>query len=150
MRVSRGYFEMLGVRPALGRSFTEAEDQPGAARRVAILSDRLWRDRFGADPRVVGRPIDVSGIAHQVVGVLPRGFEDLVAARLYAGGRARGFRWDTTRRPRSRAAPAATCASSAGWRRVPASAGAERELGSVFHALEAEHPKEYDGALGAG
>ena len=58
MRVSRGYFDMVGVQPRLGRAFTDAEDMPGAARRVVILSDGLWRRRFAADPGVIGRPVD--------------------------------------------------------------------------------------------
>jgi putative ABC transport system permease protein len=148
MRVSHGYFEMLGVRPALGRAFSEAEDQPGAARRVAILSDRLWRDRYGADPRVIGRPIDVSGVVHQVVGVLPRGFEDLVAARLYEGAElwfplgydpAASFACRTCRHLRvfARLAPGADAAA------------AERELSSILRALGSEYPTQYDGAAAA-
>jgi len=145
MRVSRGYFEMLGVRPALGRVFSEAEDEPGAARRVAILSDRLWRDRFGADPRVIGRPIDVSGIAHQVLGVLPRGFEDLVAGRLYEGAEL----WFPLGYDEAASFACRTCRHLRVFGRLAPGAGeaeAERELASIFRALEAEHPTEYDGA----
>ena len=83
MRVSRGYFDMIGVQPILGRAFTEAEDMPGAARRVVILSDGLWRRRFSADPGVIGRPVVISDIPHVIVGVMPRGFDDIVASRLY-------------------------------------------------------------------
>jgi putative ABC transport system permease protein len=83
MRVSRGYFDLVGVQPILGRAFTEAEDLPGAARRVAILSDGLWRRRFAADPGVIGRPVVISDIPHVIVGVMPRGFDDIVASRLY-------------------------------------------------------------------
>lgn len=85
MRVSSSYFEMIGVLPALGRAFTEAEDRPGEARRVAILSDALWRRRFGADPAIIGRPIVVGTTTNVVVGVMPPGFSDLVAGRLYEG-----------------------------------------------------------------
>ena len=83
MRVSRGYFDMVGVQPILGRAFTDAEDMPGAARRVVILSDGLWRRRFGADPGVIGRPVVISDIPHVIVGVMPRGFDDIVASRFY-------------------------------------------------------------------
>jgi putative ABC transport system permease protein len=83
MRVSHAYFEMVGVAPALGRTFSDAEDRPGEARRVAILSDRLWRRRFAADASIVGRVITLSDIPYRVVGVLPSGYEDLVANRLY-------------------------------------------------------------------
>ena len=83
MRVSRGYFDMIGVQPMLGRAFTDAEDMPGAARRVVILSDGLWRRRFAADPGVIGRPVVISDIPHVIVGVMPRGFDDIVASRFY-------------------------------------------------------------------
>lgn len=83
MRVSREYFEMVGVTPALGRAFTAAEDQPGAARRVVVLSDALWQRRFGGDPSAIGRVVDLGGVPFTIVGVMPRGFDDLVASRLY-------------------------------------------------------------------
>ena len=59
LRVSANFFRMLGVTPALGRDFTEAEDTPSGW-RVAILSDGLWRRRFNADPSVVGRTITLN------------------------------------------------------------------------------------------
>jgi len=73
MRASRDYFTLLGVTPTLGREFTAAEDQPGEARRVVILSDAIWRRRFHADPTVIERTIDISGIPFRIVGVLPVG-----------------------------------------------------------------------------
>jgi putative ABC transport system permease protein len=83
MRVSRGYFDLVGVQPRLGRAFTDAEDMPGAARRVVILSDGLWRRRFAADPGVIGRQVVISDIPHVIVGVMPGGFDDIVASRFY-------------------------------------------------------------------
>ena len=83
MRVSRDYFDLVGVQPRLGRAFTAAEDMPGAARRVVILSDGLWRRRFAADPGVIGRPVVISDIPHVIVGVMPAGFDDIVASRFY-------------------------------------------------------------------
>ena len=83
MRVSRGYFDMVGVQPRLGRAFTDAEDMPGAARRVVILSDGLWRRRFAADPAVIGRPVIIGDHPHVIVGVMPGGFDDIVASRFY-------------------------------------------------------------------
>ncbi len=85
MRVSHEYFDLLGITPALGRTFTASEDQPGAARRVVILSDEVWQRRFGADPAAIDRTIDISGIPFRIIGVLPRGFKDLVATRMYQG-----------------------------------------------------------------
>ena len=73
-QVSAAYFRLLGVRPALGRAFTIADERNGAA-DVAILSDAFWRRRFGADPSIVGRPIVMDGASYTVVGVMPRDFE---------------------------------------------------------------------------
>ncbi len=73
-RVSAEFFPMLGVRPALGRTFLPEDDRVGAA-NVAILSDDLWRRRFGGDPAVVGGTLSLDGIEFTVVGVLPAGFD---------------------------------------------------------------------------
>jgi putative ABC transport system permease protein len=73
LRASAGFFPALGVSAAQGRTFTVAEDRPGREHEV-ILGDQLWRDRFGADPAVIGRAIELSGSAYTVVGVMPAGF----------------------------------------------------------------------------
>jgi putative ABC transport system permease protein len=78
-RVSAQYFRALGVRPALGRDFDAADDTPGGP-RVAIVGDGLWRRRLGADPTIVGREIRLDDLAYVVVGVMPRGFENVPAA----------------------------------------------------------------------
>jgi len=72
-RVSADLFPTLGVPPAMGRLFTAEEDTPGAAGTV-ILADRLWRDRFAADPDVIGRKLILNGEPYAVVGVMPRQF----------------------------------------------------------------------------
>src|SRR5579859_670088 len=72
-RTSSEFFLALGVSPALGRSFTPAEDQPGHEYEV-VLSDRLWRERFGADREVLGRAVRLNAHAYTVVGVMPAGF----------------------------------------------------------------------------
>ncbi len=73
-RVSDGFFRLLGVRPAIGRDFLPSEDAAGA-NRVVLLSDGLWRRRFGADPEIAGRTIRLGDVAYLVAGVLPRDFE---------------------------------------------------------------------------
>lgn len=73
MRVSYGFFPSLGVTPALGRLFTREEDQPGHDHEV-LLSDALWRDRFGSSPEVIGRVIDLNGAPFTVIAVMPPGF----------------------------------------------------------------------------
>ena len=69
-RVSAELFGVLGVTPARGRIFRAGEDQ-AARDGVVLLSDALWRTRFGADPGVVGRSIVVDGRSREIVGVLP-------------------------------------------------------------------------------
>ncbi|HXN65325.1 MAG TPA: ABC transporter permease [Candidatus Acidoferrales bacterium] len=72
--VTYSFFRVLGVEPRLGREFSQAEDRPKGP-RVAILSDTLWKQRFGADRNVVGRVIALNGDAYTVVGVMPPEFE---------------------------------------------------------------------------
>ena len=68
------FFHTLGVRPQLGRAFTTGDDQPGGS-AIVIIADNLWRDRFGADPAVVGRSVSVEGYRKTIVGVMPAGFD---------------------------------------------------------------------------
>lgn len=72
--VSADLFDALGVRAALGRVFTTEEDKPGAP-IVAVISDGLWRRRFGSDPGVVGREIVLDGDKTTVLGVMPPNFD---------------------------------------------------------------------------
>jgi predicted permease len=67
-------FDLLGVPPVLGRGFAAGEDQPGK-NRVVVLSDGLWRRRFGADPTIIGRTITLEGAPFTVVGVAGRSFQ---------------------------------------------------------------------------
>jgi predicted permease len=66
--VSTEFFEFLGVPPALGRGFVPEEETPGAD-NVVVISDALWRRRYGADPNLVGRTIELNGRNHVVVGI---------------------------------------------------------------------------------
>ena len=72
--VTHSFFRVLGVEPRLGREFSQAEDRPKGP-RVAILSDALWKQRFGADRNIAGRVIALNGDAYTVVGVMPPEFE---------------------------------------------------------------------------
>jgi putative ABC transport system permease protein len=83
--VSASYFHVLGVAPAMGRDFQPAEDRFKGP-HVTILSDALWRRRFGADGAIVGHQITLDGDLYTVVGVMPRGFENVLApsAELWA------------------------------------------------------------------
>jgi putative ABC transport system permease protein len=71
--VSADYFPLLRVKPVLGRVFTRDEDKPGAA-SVILISYGLWQRRFGGDPGIIGREINLGGKT-TVVGVLPAGFQ---------------------------------------------------------------------------
>jgi len=72
--VSSNLFSVLGVEAARGRVFLPEEEQPGR-QHVAILSDGLWREVFGADAGIVGRTVHLDDVAFEVVGVMPRGFK---------------------------------------------------------------------------
>jgi hypothetical protein len=71
--VTADFFPVLGVGPVRGRPFLPEEDREGGE-RVVILSDALWRSRFGSDPGILGRTIRLDRESHRVVGVLPPGF----------------------------------------------------------------------------
>src|SRR5262245_12155708 len=72
--VSPAFFDVLGVRPAIGRPFTAHEAQPGHD-RVVLLSHALWRTAFGADPSVMGRTVRVNGEPSTIAGVMPSTFD---------------------------------------------------------------------------
>ncbi len=72
-RVSQSFFHVLGVSPHLGRDFLPAEEAPGAA-DVAIISDGFWHSHFGADPRALGRAMNIDGRSVTLVGILPSRF----------------------------------------------------------------------------
>jgi putative ABC transport system permease protein len=74
-RVSWTYFRTLGVQPALGRDFLEEEDAPGK-NQVVILSNGLWKRRYGGDPSIVGKTIFTDDRPETVVGVMPASFDD--------------------------------------------------------------------------
>ncbi len=67
-RTTANYFDVLGVRPIMGRTFLPKEEE-GAD--VAIVSEKFWRSRLGGDPNVLGRSITLDGVAHTIVGVVP-------------------------------------------------------------------------------
>ena len=72
-QVTHEYFDVLGVRPELGRPFQASEDVPNAP-RVVVISHALWQRRFGGDPRILEHSMTLGGEPHQIVGVMPAGF----------------------------------------------------------------------------
>ena len=76
LRMTDGTLPLLGVNPALGRTFSRQDDS-AAAPPTALLSYAYWRRKFSADPAIIGRTIIVDGKSHQIIGVLPRNFHFL-------------------------------------------------------------------------
>ena len=77
-RVSASYFRALGVSPVLGRDFQASDDRLNGP-NVVILSDALWRRRFGGDRTIVGRQITLDDNSYTVIGVMPSAFENVLA-----------------------------------------------------------------------
>ena len=133
--VSGDYFRTLGVEPALGRTFVDAELRPGGPRAV-LLGDGLWRRRFGADPGVLGRTLVLSGQPYAVVGVLPPGFEYPKGAELYAS---------TAIDPEHDAAAARHLSAVARLREGVTHARASGELAAMARTLAARLPETHRG-----
>jgi predicted permease len=76
MLVTHQTIPLLGGTPVLGRVFTPEEDSPAGA-RTAVLGHAYWQDRFGGDPDVLGRTLEVDGIAREIIGVMPQDFRFL-------------------------------------------------------------------------
>jgi putative ABC transport system permease protein len=139
-KVSSGFFRVLGVAPALGRDFLAAEDRPGAD-LVVILSDGLWRRRFGGDSTLVGRQIDLSGRAFTVVGIMPPGFDNLLepGAQL----------WTPLRYDASLPYACRTCRHLRMLGRLREGTTVEQarsELAQISRQLVAQYPTEYPSA----
>src|SRR6266852_3855406 len=75
MLASANYFDVLGVRPILGRGFLPAEDEKPGGAPVAVISYRLWQTRFGASPDIVGEEIEINQHPYTIVGVTPAVFQ---------------------------------------------------------------------------
>jgi predicted permease len=97
-------FAVLGTRPALGRFFGLAEDDPTATEQPVVIADALWRGRFDADPAILGRTVRIDQRAYTIVGVAPRGFNGPQTRRVDAWVPMRlvardfiGPEWETSR-----------------------------------------------------
>src|SRR6266699_4466626 len=76
------YLTTLGVKPILGRGFTNAEDRPGGA-AVALISYGRWQKHFGGDPSIIGQTLNLEGRSHTIIGVMPPGFDLPAAAEIW-------------------------------------------------------------------
>ena len=82
LRVSSSYFNVLGVQPAIGRSFSADEDSVTGP-NVAILSYGLWKSQFGGNPQLIAKTVSLNGMPYTVVGIMPSGFESIPAADVW-------------------------------------------------------------------
>jgi putative ABC transport system permease protein len=134
--VTEGFFETLGTRAELGRTFSADDYGPGAG-RVVILSHKLWRSRFGSDTAIVGHDISLDNQAYIVVGVMPEGFyptrfnaPDLWTPRWFsAGEKYDRVAWGLTTFARLK--PGVTIEQ------------ATSEMRVVAKAIETSHPEHY-------
>src|SRR5437762_6081976 len=76
------YLTTLGVKPILGRGFTNAEDRPGGP-AVALISYGRWQKHFGGDPSIIGKTLNLEGRSHTIIGVMPPGFDLPAAAEIW-------------------------------------------------------------------
>ncbi len=81
-QASAGFFSIYQVQPILGRLFTAEEDRPGGT-PVAVLNYPLWQNRFGADPGVIGKNLNLDGRSYTIIGVLPKDFDWLPMELVY-------------------------------------------------------------------
>jgi putative ABC transport system permease protein len=134
IQVTPGFFRTLGVSPVFGRDFSYEEDRPGGDRRVLILGNKFWKNRFGADPEILGKTLRLNDQAYTVVGVLPPGepfIDDQTYVPLvYRSNANRGsWEYDVVGRLKRGVAPAA----------------AREDLQRVANMLIQTYPKEAKG-----
>ncbi|HUF27219.1 MAG TPA: ABC transporter permease [Gemmatimonadaceae bacterium] len=136
--VSGSYFELLGIQPVIGRAFGPEDDVTPGAHPVIVLGHGLWQRRFGADPTIVGRTVQMNDVALTVLGVAPRGFYGLandaeawvpltMVTELAGPGRLEGV-WSHWMRATGRLAPGVTLAQ------------AQQEMATVSQRLEELYP----------
>ena len=82
LKVEANYFDLLGIKPQLGRTFFKGEDESGRD-RVVVFSDSLWRNSFGADPGVINKTIPLNGQIYTVVGVMPPSLSSVSRSQLW-------------------------------------------------------------------
>src|SRR6266550_790452 len=141
LRVSSNFFRMLGVKPIVGRDFTAAEDTPDLW-RVVIVSDGLWRRRFGADPSVVGRVVTMNDLPYTIIGVMPPSFEPLLSERFYQ----RADMWALVGYDRSLPNACRSCQHLKAVGRIKAGVtieAARADIDAVQTQLRRELPSEY-------
>jgi putative ABC transport system permease protein len=144
LKVTWNFFRMLGVQPALGRDFTESDDHPDRW-RVVLISDGLWRRRFGARADIAGSFVEFNNRRYQIVGVLPASFEPLISEHFYA----RAEIWAPLGYALDGDSSCRTCQHLKAVGRLAPGAlldRAQAELAVVHAGLKREHPQDYTDA----
>jgi macrolide transport system ATP-binding/permease protein len=144
-RVSGNYFEVMGVKPILGRGFLPEEDRTQNTHPVVVISHALWQSRFNADPAIVGKTIYLNGVAFTVVGVAPETFygseftlrQSFWTPLMMSSKFGMGAEWETNRDWNNifvygRLKPGVTMAQ------------AEAELNLIADGLAKQHPNNAD------
>jgi putative ABC transport system permease protein len=141
LQLTAQMFQVLGVSPALGRTFNPGEDQPGKE-RVVVLSSRLWQRRFGGDPGVVGKQVTFDGESYTIIGVMPPDFQFApfwaTSAELWSPlnlAPRLNNRGGQSLRVFARLAPGVTHSM------------AQAEVSTIFRRLEQEHPEANKGLV---
>jgi putative ABC transport system permease protein len=138
--VSQPYFDLLGMRPALGRTFLPEEDEVPQRNAVIILSHGLWKRRFGADPAIVGRTVQLDGRTWSIVGVMPPWFRGVTdQAEAWVPFRMTGTAEDFAERGNRGFAALARLKPGV------SQAQAQTELDGISKRLEAAYPQTNEG-----
>ena len=134
-QVTADFFSLLGVQPALGRTFAGSDDNPSAA-RVVVLHYSIWKNRFHSDASLIGKTIALSGEGYTVIGVMPPGFDFPAGAELWTPlGRNRSV-WDNR---------GATFLQVVGRLKPGVSVEqAKADLSRVVTLVRAQHPEAFD------
>src|SRR5262252_2995449 len=141
LRVSADYFKLLGISPALGRDFRVEEDRPDT-RFVVVISHALWRRRFNSDPQVVGKQLILNDQPFTIVGVMPRGFNDFLAANFFGDAEV----WAPVGYDITQPFACRSCQHLKAIARLKpdvTQAQAHSEMGAIMNAMAREHPTIY-------
>ncbi len=141
LRVSADYFKLLGVSPALGRDFLLEEDRP-ATRFVVVISHSLWQRRFNSDPQAVGKQLILNDQPFTIVGVMPPGFTDFLAANFHEAAEA----WAPIGYDITQTFACRTCQHLKAIARLKPGvtlAQSRAEMSEIMRVMAREHPKIY-------
>jgi putative ABC transport system permease protein len=141
LRVSADYFKLLAAPPALGRDFRVEEDRPDT-RFVVVISHALWQRRFNSDPQVVGKQLILNDQPFTIVGVMPPGFTDLLAANFFGAAEV----WAPVGYDITQPFACRSCQHLKAIARLKPDvtlAQARAEMGAIMNVMAREHPKDY-------